>query len=59
MGRIPMQLFVGPKEGYLAMAIAYAQYFCAIKTGKTGSNEACNLKFQKHRIQIYTLLIQL
>jgi DNA polymerase-3 subunit delta' len=43
-----MQLFVGQKEGTLAMAIAYAQYIlCGNQNEKTCSNEACNLKLKK------------
>lgn len=47
-GRIPhAQLFVGPEgSGTLPMAIAYAQYLVCSNLGEnTGSNEACNLKF--------------
>ena len=48
-GRIPhAQLFVGPEgSGTLPMAIAYAQYILCqnINAENTGSNEACNLKF--------------
>ena len=51
LGRIPhAQLFVGPEgSGTLPMAIAYAQYIiCSNQKGEnSGSNEACNLKFQK------------
>ena len=51
LGRIPhAQLFVGPEgSGTLAMAIAYAQYIlCSNQDGEnSGSNTACNLKFQK------------
>ncbi|WP_413999766.1 ATP-binding protein [Flavobacterium sp. W1B] len=51
LGRIPhAQLFVGPEgSGTLATAIAYAQYIlCANQNGENqGSNESCNLKFQK------------
>ncbi|UQD55614.1 DNA polymerase III subunit delta' [Flavobacterium sp. K5-23] len=51
LGRIPhAQLFVGPEgSGTLAMAIAYAQYIlCSNQNGEnTGSNTACNLKFDK------------
>ena len=51
LGRIPhAQLFIGPEgSGTLAMAIAYAQYIiCSNQNGEnTGSNEACNLKFNK------------
>lgn len=51
LGRIPhAQLFVGPEgSGTLPMAIAYAQYIlCKNQNGEnSGSNEACNLKFQK------------
>ena len=51
LGRIPhAQLFVGPEgSGTLAMAIAYAQYIlCGNQNGENqGSNESCNLKFQK------------
>ena len=51
LGRIPhAQLFVGPEgSGTLPMAIAYAQYIiCSNQNGEnSGSNEACNLKFQK------------
>jgi len=51
LGRIPhAQLFVGPEgSGTLPMAIAYAQYIiCSNQNGENvGSNEACNLKFQK------------
>lgn len=51
LGRIPhAQLFVGPEgSGTLPMAIAYAQYLiCSNQNGEnSGSNEACNLKFQK------------
>jgi DNA polymerase III subunit delta' len=51
LGRIPhAQLFVGPEgSGTLPMAIAYAQYIlCNNQNGEnSGSNEACNLKFQK------------
>ena len=51
LGRIPhAQLFVGPEgSGTLPMAIAYAQYLiCSNLNGEnSGSNEACNLKFQK------------
>ena len=52
LGRIPhAQLFVGPEgSGTLPMAIAYAQYLiCSNQNGEnSGSNEACNLKFQKN-----------
>jgi DNA polymerase-3 subunit delta' len=51
LGRIPhAQLFVGPEgSGTLPMAIAYAQYIiCSNQNAEnTGSNEACNIKFQK------------
>lgn len=51
LGRIPhAQLFVGPEgSGTLAMAIAYAQYIlCSNQNGKNdGTNESCNIKFQK------------
>ena len=51
MGRIPhAQLFVGPEgSGTLSMAIAYAQYIlCSNQNGENnGTNQACNLKFQK------------
>lgn len=51
LGRIPhAQLFVGPEgSGTLSMAIAYAQYIlCNNQNGEnSGSNESCNLKFQK------------
>ena len=51
LGRIPhAQLFVGPEgSGTLPMAIAYAQYIlCNNQNGENnGSNESCNLKFQK------------
>jgi DNA polymerase-3 subunit delta' len=51
LGRIPhAQLFVGPEgSGTLPMAIAYAQYIlCGNQNGEnSGSNESCNLKFQK------------
>lgn len=51
LGRIPhAQLFVGPEgSGTLAMAIAYAQYIiCSNQNAENlGSNEACNLKFNK------------
>ncbi|RTY96388.1 DNA polymerase III subunit delta' [Flavobacterium sp. GSP27] len=51
LGRVPhAQLFVGPEgSGTLPMAIAYAQYIiCSNQNGEnSGSNEACNLKFQK------------
>ncbi|SHL88657.1 DNA polymerase III subunit [Flavobacterium xanthum] len=51
LGRIPhAQLFVGPEgSGTLPMAIAYAQYIiCSNQNSEnSGSNEACNLKFQK------------
>lgn len=51
LGRIPhAQLFVGPEgSGTLPMAIAYAQYIlCNNQDGENnGSNESCNLKFQK------------
>lgn len=51
LGRIPhAQLFVGPEgSGTLAMAIAYAQYIiCGNQNAENlGSNEACNLKFNK------------
>ncbi|MFV8346267.1 ATP-binding protein [Flavobacterium sp. ZB4P13] len=51
LGRIPhAQLFVGPEgSGTLPMAIAYAQYIiCSNQNGEnSGSNEACNIKFQK------------
>ena len=51
LGRIPhAQLFVGPEgSGTLPMAIAYAQYIlCNNQNGEnSGSNESCNLKFQK------------
>ncbi|PRZ26219.1 DNA polymerase III subunit [Flavobacterium granuli] len=51
LGRIPhAQLFVGPEgSGTLAMAIAYAQYIlCGNQNAENqGSNESCNLKFQK------------
>ena len=50
-GRIPhAQLFVGPEgSGTLPMAIAYAQYLiCSNQNAEnSGSNEACNIKFQK------------
>ena len=50
-GRIPhAQLFLGPEgSGTLAMAIAYAQYIlCTNQNGEnSGTNEYCNLKFQK------------
>ena len=50
-GRIPhAQLFVGPEgSGTLPMAIAYAQYLiCNNQNAENnGSNEACNIKFQK------------
>nr|WP_315205613.1 DNA polymerase III subunit delta' [uncultured Flavobacterium sp.] len=51
LGRIPhAQLFVGPEgSGTLPMAIAYAQYIiCNNQNAEnSGSNEACNIKFQK------------
>ena len=51
LGRIPhAQLFVGPEgSGTLAMAIAYSQYIiCSNQNAENlGSNEACNLKFNK------------
>ncbi|MFV5697023.1 ATP-binding protein [Flavobacterium sp. ZT3R17] len=51
LGRIPhAQLFVGPEgSGTLPMAIAYAQYIiCSNQSSEnSGSNEACNIKFQK------------
>ncbi|MBP6181189.1 DNA polymerase III subunit delta' [Flavobacterium sp.] len=51
LGRIPhAQLFVGPEgSGTLPMAIAYAQYIiCNNQNSENaGSNEACNIKFQK------------
>jgi DNA polymerase-3 subunit delta' len=51
LGRIPhAQLFVGPEgSGTLPMAIAYAQYIlCNNQNGEnSGTNESCNLKFQK------------
>jgi DNA polymerase-3 subunit delta' len=51
LGRIPhAQLFVGPEgSGTLAIAIAYAQYIlCNNKNGEnSGTNESCNIKFQK------------
>lgn len=51
LGRIPhAQLFVGPEgSGTLPMAIAYAQYIiCSNQNAvNEGSNEACNIKFQK------------
>lgn len=51
LGRIPhAQLFVGPEgSGTLPMAIAYAQYIlCGNQNGEnSGTNEACNIKFQK------------
>ena len=51
LGRIPhAQLFVGPEgSGTLPMAIAYAQYIiCSNQNAvNAGSNEACNIKFQK------------
>ncbi|MCF8322115.1 MAG: DNA polymerase III subunit delta' [Flavobacterium sp.] len=51
LGRIPhAQLFVGPEgSGTLAMAIAYSQYIlCNNQNGEnSGSNESCNLKFEK------------
>lgn len=51
LGRIPhAQLFVGPEGcGTLPMAIAYAQYIiCSNQSSdNSGSNEACNIKFQK------------
>ncbi|MFE3846939.1 ATP-binding protein [Flavobacterium sp. LB3P45] len=51
LGRIPhAQLFVGPEgTGTLPMAIAYAQYIiCSNENAENdGSNEACNLKFNK------------
>ena len=51
LGRIPhAQLFVGPEgSGTLPMAIAYAQYLICSNQNveNSGSNEACNLKFQK------------
>ena len=50
-GRIPhAQLYVGPEgSGTLPMAIAYAQYLiCNNQNAENdGSNEACNIKFQK------------
>ena len=51
LGRIPhAQLFVGPEgSGTLPMAIAYAQYIiCSNQNAEnSGSNETCNIKFQK------------
>ena len=51
LGRIPhAQLFVGPEgSGTLPMAIAYAQYIiCSNQNAEnSGSNESCNIKFQK------------
>lgn len=51
LGRIPhAQLFVGPEgSGTLPMAIAYAQYvLCGNINGENnGTNESCNIKFQK------------
>lgn len=51
LGRIPhAQLFVGPEGcGTLPMAIAYAQYIlCGNQNGEnSGSNQTCNLKFEK------------
>jgi DNA polymerase III subunit delta' len=51
LGRIPhAQLFVGPEgSGTLAMAIAYSQYvLCNNQNAEnSGSNESCNLKFEK------------
>ncbi|MES2575919.1 MAG: DNA polymerase III subunit delta' [Bacteroidota bacterium] len=51
LGRIPhAQLFVGPEgSGTLPIAIAYAQYIlCNNQNGENfGTNESCNLKFQK------------
>jgi DNA polymerase-3 subunit delta' len=51
LGRIPhAQLFVGPEgSGTLPMAIAYAQYIlCGNQNGEnSGTNESCNIKFQK------------
>jgi DNA polymerase-3 subunit delta' len=51
LGRIPhAQLFVGPEgSGTLPIAIAYAQYIiCNNQNAEnSGTNEACNLKFQK------------
>lgn len=48
-GRIPhAQLFIGPEgTGTLPMAIAYAQYIVCGNVGNenTGTNDACNLKF--------------
>ena len=50
-GRIPhAQLFIGSEgSGTLPMAIAYAQYIlCNNQNGEnSGTNESCNLKFQK------------
>ena len=51
LGRIPhAQLFIGPEgSGTLPMAIAYAQYLiCGNQNSEnSGSNAACNLKFEK------------
>lgn len=51
LGRIPhAQLFVGSEgSGTLAMAVAYANYIlCGNHNGENqGSNQSCNLKFQK------------
>ena len=51
LGRIPhAQLFVGPEgSGTLPMAIAYAQYVLCSNIGgeNNGTNESCNIKFQK------------
>ena len=51
LGRIPhAQLFIGAEgSGTLPVAIAYAQYLiCSNQDGENqGSNQACNLKFQK------------
>ncbi|MFV8328170.1 ATP-binding protein [Flavobacterium sp. ZS1P14] len=51
LGRIPhAQLFVGPEgSGTLPIAIAYAQYIiCNNQNAEnSGTNEACNIKFQK------------
>ncbi|WP_264566011.1 ATP-binding protein [Flavobacterium sp. N3904] len=51
LGRIPhAQLFIGPEgSGTLPMAIAYAQYVLCNNTDgeNNGTNESCNIKFQK------------
>jgi DNA polymerase-3 subunit delta' len=46
------QLFVGPEgSGTLPMAIPIT--FCGNQNGENGTNQSCNLKFQKYHILIY------